>query len=568
MTKKRIAKRFMALVATAMLMVGMVIPAMASSVTYANTGTITVHKYSGNQEGVIPNNTGSMLDPDDADHPLKNGYKALEGAEFTLYKVDNLDDVMAKLRDNKTITSTAVVPGEPPSVKYTFSDGSEITEVTSEIDSGVTTAAGLIQFGAGDLLDGVYVLVETDTPEDHYTAAPSIIRLPLTNEDGEYNYDVHVYPKNVINSEPAKKDIVGVTKPVSTNDVIRFELKAKFLSDTVKNVKDLRAGEGPYTYGAASITETFNTYFALEASPAVGVYWLDADGNITTSALATTDYTISTLPTGAGGSFTVTLKEEGIDAAIDGNKVGFGVTLSAKYVGGSSVDKGDTANRITNPMRAYVEAATDGPGGGTTTTDTAYVPSIAIKVVNEKSNNDPLPGVTFALATVPVPRVNLEPGKPLASYTTTEQGWIEEDYVIGANGEPLVEVTDGNGLILYSNLNGYDNDEGATFYLKQLETVPGFKLRIPAIEVKFKDKDGYEADHSDWFDASGNWLEGAYVLETVTVINYELDEEGGGEEPGFSLPLTGGAGTVIFTVAGILVMLGAAVLIVRKRKEA
>ena len=577
MTKKRLVKRVVALAATAMMLVGMVIPAMADS-TLANSGTITVHKYSGNQEGIVDNYTGSKLTGSDL--PSANGFVALKDAEFTLYKVNDLKPVMDKIKAGATITKTVVVegaPGSAPSVKYTFSDSSELTQPTTIVtmagltNPATTSAAGEIVFGNNNLADGVYVLVETNTPKDHYTAAPSIIRLPLTNEEGKHNYDVHVYPKNVISSDPAKKDIDGVKQPVSTNNLIDFELKAKFISDTVKNVKDLRAGEAVTgTYGAASITEKFNAYFALQTSPAVTAYWLNANGTLSTRALLPAEYQVGALTgadgDGAGGQFTVTLTQAGIDKAILGNEVGFGITLRAKYVGAPSVAQGEAANRVTNTMDAYIEAAADGPGDGTTTTDDTYLPSIAIKVENETSSGDPLGGVTFGLSKVPVPRVNLDPNKTMNDYTDQEKAWIREDYVLGLDGEPLIEVTDNDGLLIFSNLNGYDNDEGATFYLKQLETVPGFKLKIPAIEVNFKDREGYKADNPDWFDGD-DWKENAYVLETVTVTNYELGEDDG-EEPGFSLPLTGGAGTVAFTIAGILVMLGAAVLIVKRKKVA
>ena len=569
MTKKRLVKKVVALVATAMMLVGMVIPAMASGVTYADKGTITVHKYAGNQEGVLPNTTGTEIDPSDNAHPLKNGYTALPGAEFTLYKVTSLTGVMAKLKTGVTITSTVVVPGAPPSVKYTFSNGDEITEITSAIGTDTTAdPSGQVVFGNANLADGVYVLVETATPTGYNAAAPSIIRLPLTDKDGEYNYDIHVYPKNVSNTNIVKKDIAGVRKPVTKDDVINFELKAKFLSATVNGVGDLRNGA---VYGSAVITETFSAYFDLEETPGVKAYWLDTAGEIdTTAPIAAAHVTISTLPTGAGGSFTATLTTLGIDQAITSNKAGFGLTLSAKYIGAPSAATGDTASRIENTMNAKILGAgeSDPDPGNPGTEDKTFVPSISIKVDKDQSNGSPLPGVTFALAKVAVPRVNLEAGKALATYSTGDITMIEADYVLNAAGEPLIAVTNTNGFVLFSNLDGYSNSAGATFYLKELATVAGYRLRVPSIEVNFKTQTQYKADHAEWFDASDNWLEGANVTETATVVNYKLEEPGGGEEPGFSLPLTGGAGTIAFTVAGIVLMLGAAVLIVRKKKEA
>ena len=566
MTKKRLVKRVVAFAAAAMMLLGMAIPAMASGVTYADKGTVTVHKYAGNQEGIIPNHTGSELNAADANHPLNKGYTALQGAEFTLYKVTSLDGVMAKLKEGKTITSTEVITGVTPSVKYVFSDSTDVVAGTGEISAITTDIDGKAVFGNNNLADGVYVLVETNTPQGYKTAAPSVIRLPLTDAAGKYNYNVHVYPKNVSNTDVVKKDIADVTKPVSTGDIVKFELKAKFISDTVTSVGDLKNGA---VYGAAKITEEFSAYFNVEETPGVKAYWLKADGTIDTAAeISSSHIAIDALPTGDGGTFSATLRNAGIDYAIAQNKVGFGLTLSAKYVGQASAATGDSANRITNTMYSLIkkagEAVTPGDPG---TKDETYAPSISIKVNKDQSNGQALAGVTFAVAKVAVPKVNIEPGKALATYSVADIANIEAEYVLGADGEPLVAVTNANGFVLFSNLNGYDNTNGAKFYLKELATVAGYKLRVPAIEVNFKTQAQYKTARAEWFDGN-NWKENADVTETATVVNYKLDEPGGGEEPGFSLPLTGGAGTVAFTVAGILVMLGAAVLIVRKKKVA
>ena len=568
MTKKRLMNKVVALAAMATMLLSMAMPAMAAP-TLADTGTITVHKYAGHRGGVIENTTGEELGAGDTNHPLNNGFTALPGAEFTLYKVDDLDGVMDKLRDGETITATEVVAGDPPSVKYTFSDGDVLTESTTAVADDITDTDGKIVFGNDDLEDGVYVLVETDTPTGYRTAAPSIIRLPLTNSTGDYNYNVHVYPKNIDDTNIAKKDVEGVLKPVSKNDVINFELKAKFLSDTVSSVDDLRNDEvSPAEYGVARITETFSAYFQADTGIGAAAFWLKADGTIDPLApIAASDITIGALPAAAGGSFSATLTDAGIDTAIAGGKIGFGITVSAKYLGDASADTGADPDRLTNKMTSYIEGAKDGPGGGEEEEDETYVPSISIKVNKEQSDGSPLEDVVFALATVAVPRVNLVPGQALSAYEPGEITLIEAEYVLGADGEPLMATTDSDGNVLFSNLNGYDNDTGATFYLKELKTVDGYKLRVPAIEVNFKNKAGY-ASRTEWFDGAGNWAEGANVVETATIVNYKLEEPGGGEEPGFNLPLTGGAGTIAFTVAGILVMLGAAVLIVKKKKEA
>ena len=568
MTKKKLITKVVAFATAAMMLVGMAIPAMAG--TNPNTGDITVHKYAGLVGSSVANNTGTELNTGDANHPLNNNYTALGGAGFTLYKVDDLTAVMAKLKAGATITSTVVVPGTEPEVKYTFSDSTTLTEETTVVGAEeTTTAAGIAKFGDNSLADGVYVLVETTTPTGYNTAAPSIIRLPLTDAAGKANYNVHVYPKNISDVDVVNKDVVGVTKPIEKDDIIAFELKAKFLSDTVNNVDDLRDGTD---YGIARITETFNTYFTYQSSPGVKVYWLDSAGEIdTTAPIATSDYEITAVPTGAGGSFSVTLKPAAIDIAIGtssatDNKVGFGITVSAKYTGGASAAQGGTPSRAENTMSALILEANGDPTTPPVDNKT-YAPAIAIKVAKTKSDDSALANVTFALAKTATPAINLEANKMSPSDYGADAATVTANYYIGADGNILMAKTDTSGFLVFSNLTGYNDTNGATFYLKEVETATGFQLKSSTIEVKFQKKSDYATAHPTWVDGSGNWTENANILETANIKNYRLDEKDP-TEPGFSLPLTGGAGTIAFTVAGIVLMLGAALLIVRKRKEA
>ena len=572
MTKKKLITKVVAFATAAMMLVGMAIPAMAAP-TYPNTGTITVHKYAGLVGSSIANNTGVELNTSDAKHPVNNNYTALEDAGFTLYKVDDLSPVMAAIKDGEVITKTEVIEtsGYAPSVKYTLDGGTVSTRATTEhIAEQLTDNTGKTVFGAGDLPDGVYVLVETDTPTGYNTAAPSIIRLPLTDAAGKANYDVHVYPKNVSDVDVVRKDIANLDAPVKKDDIIAFDLKTKFLSDTVNNVDDLRSADGT-VYGTAKILETFNSYFEYQASPGVKVYWLGANGKLSTIELATGERTIDTSKLTSDGQITVSLTEAGIDEAIAEGYIGFGFTVSAKYTGGASAAAGATPSRVENTMNAKIlkagetDPTPEDPGPG----DTTYVPSISIKVAKTDTADAALAGVTFALATSATPTINLVPGQAFSAYTSADQAKIRASYVLDDDDEILMATTDGTGFVLFSNLVGYTNASGAKFYLKEVATATNYQLKSAVIEVNFKTKALYEADATKaaWFDASGKWTEAANITETANITNYRLDEKDP-DEPGFSLPLTGGAGTIAFTVAGIVLMLGAALLIVRKRKEA
>ena len=574
MTKKRITKRIVALAAAAMMLVGMIVPATAAPGN--PEGSITVYKYSGNKKGTIANNTGEAINTATETALAADGFTRLNGAEFTLYRANatgsnSIATVSAAITATNKIVSQEIDDSvTPPVIEFTMTDTSVITVNTTYYDdqttAGVAPNDGIAVFGSANIPDGHYVLVETDTPSGYDPAESSLIRLPLTKADGTLNYDVHVYPKNVSNTDLAKKDMNGVLRPVENGDVVPFELKAKFA--LIGSAAKLTDGTN---YGSASIKEELNNYFA--AVPAsVKVYWLNADGSITqvpANELATSEYTISpAVTTTPGADFTVSLTNAGMLAAATADATGFGVVFNATYVG-YPIAEADAANALTNKMVAAMESY---DGEDEEEEDETYIPSISIQVDKIKSDGTELEDVIFALSKVAVPKVNLDPtNPPLSSYSASEQADIIAEYVLdgpAANpaSRPLMAATDSNGNVTFAHLEGYNDSTGATFYLKEVATVAGYKLKVETIKVDFADKATYQGANSSWFDVSGNWTENAVVVEGAEITNYLLTEEDP-DEPGFSLPLTGGAGTMMFTIAGIVLMLGAAVLIVKGKKR-
>ena len=585
MTKKRLVKRAVAFLATAVLMVGMIIPAMADPVTTeVKEGTITVHKYSGNRASLIENQTGEELSPAEVESKITNaGYKPLAGAKFKLYKADEteLDVIRDAMRENaghKVTGHTIDTSGATPVIKFTMIgytvsyDVSTVAYLTEQ----TTDANGVAKFGNGDIPNGYYVLVETDTPEGHLSAAPSLIQLPLANEHGEQHYDIHVYPKNVSTTNLAKKDMQDVDHPVKAGDELTFDLKLKFVNGTkspspfaVEGVDDLKDNT---KYGIAKITEYLSDYFEFVAP--LEVRWLTDEGEIDTAVtglIPTTSYTVTGLPAAGakGGVITVALNNAGIDAAVTGSKAGFGVVVKAKYVGFPVADQID--HKIVNRMEGLLRPATYDPGNpppgdpddpDEPLEDEIFAPSLTIKV-NKRDGvtEEILPGVTFALATKPVP----VPYDPKLSYAA---GVLEADYVMGADGKPITGMTNYLGEIFFSRLEGFEDLTGVNFYLKEIETADGYKLKINTIEVKFENKAYYETNSPQWFNA-GKWKQNVAIQTVANVDNYRTDGPDDPDEFGFSLPLTGGAGTIMFTIIGAAVMLGAAMLIIkRKKKEA
>ena len=570
MTKKRITKRIMAVVVATLVLMTMVLPASAAP-SQPNTGKITVHKYGGAGYGYNTDNeyTGEAIPDGDPSHPAENGYAKLQGVGFSLYSL-NMTAVNTRIAGGDIVTGYTAVNNV---VTFIFDNAPTVNVTgTAEGAQQLTDANGEIVFG-GSLTDGYYVLVETAPLAGYDAAAPAVIRTPLTNSDGTLNYDVHVYPKNVsITNLVVKKLGDGGAKPIAKGDNVPFELLAKFRNtDTaphqVLTVNDLRGGTSPtYTYGKAEIIDTLHADLVYKND--VAVYWMANDGNLSTTTLASDEYTMTASGTaGAGGRIvTVTLTNKGIDTAIANQYPGFGITLSADYTGVASA--GGTATNITNKMGAIITKA-ESPNKPPTEV-TIYAPQLQITIdkVAKVTGGTAMVDVEFMLLTTGTPTVNYESGTPWSDYTSAQKTAIEAQYVIGADGFPVTGTTNGSGKVTFSNLPGYVDASGVSFWIKETKTNAGYQLKTALIQVDFASKATYEADSTTehWFDDEGNWTENVTVSNSVEIINYEKGDDP--EEPIFSLPLTGGAGTLAFTIAGIVVMLGAAVLIIRKKKKA
>ena len=574
MTKKRITKRIMALVIATLMLVALAIPATAAP-AQSNSGKITVHKYSGAGYGYESDDrfSGSVIPDGDTSHPEENGYTKLPGVGFRLYSLP-----MTTI--NTRVTAGDVITGYTVNgtvVTFTFATGTPTTVNVTGTAAGaqiLTNSSGVASFPAsGTLNDGYYLLVESAPLVGYDVATSSVIRIPLTAADGQsLNYDIHVYPKNISNKDVVLKQLgSGGAEPISKGDTIPFELLAKFKNDAaspnkVNSVNDLK--DGVSTYGSAQIIDTLSPDLAYKND--VAVYWMANDGTLSSTALTLgSDYTV-TAPgaAGAGGRVvTVTLTTEGIQKAIDNQYPGFGITLSADYIGGASA--GATASTITNKMGAIIKKAT-APTPPPVTETTIYAPQLQLVIdkVADLTGGTAMAGVEFMLLTTATPTVNYQSGTSLtdSTYTAAQKSAIAAQYVLDKNGVPVVGTTDGSGKVIFSNIPGYADATGAKVWVKETKTNAGYQLKSALTEVTYDNKATYATDTATehWFNDAGEWQKDVSVVNDIEIINYEQGEDP--NEPIFSLPLTGGAGTIAFTVAGIVVMLGAAVLIVRKRK--
>jgi len=619
MRRMKSAKRIVALLATTIMLIGMLIPVSASGLdaSQPNEGTITVHKYERNTQPTAHLDnifSGEKLDTaitDTLGNPLEN-------AGFTLFKLD-MTAVEAVLASDSadSITGYEVDETAAPIYKVIFSfataadvavtvvDPADVVNAATGLADGsglevMTDSNGIATWGNDNLLDGSYLLVETTVPAGYTQAASCVIRTPLTLNDGsDVNRDVHVYPKNLIEGNIVNKEVDALLQVINTNDIVPFKITTYFKNgldkndpaeapDAVESVSDLRSGAGtpgdPYRYGGFKVLDTLEAYFnftdtavvsgtpvgALSGNSDLDVYLVDAGGTRITGAnalVAGTDYTISGITVGTygqTGTIEIKLEAPGIDKAIAALADSLVVTFDAHYIGGVTADEGTTATTIKNTADAEMY-----PNGGTTPEipeDEVYLPKAAIQIDKIDEEGNPFEDAEFALARVVAPTISFSEADWAANnYSAAQKTTLLSEYVCDVSGKPVTAITDATGNIIFNNVPY--TDAGATYYLKELSTQGGYELPVSTIRVYLPSKVEIDTDpayvaYNGLLDNEGNWIEGALLRITAEVENFPQ-----GTSNDFSLPLTGGFGTIIFTLSGIVLMAGAVALYLNSKKR-
>lgn len=147
------------------------------------------------------------------------------------------------------------------------------------------------------------------------------------------------------------------------------------------------------------------------------------------------------------------------------------------------------------------------------------------------SGNTPLAGVKFVLSKT------VNGATKYAAFTNNYlTRWVD------SQGQATALVTDSNGNI---KAEGLDAD---TYILTETETLPGYNLLNDTITVVIDEngKETYKLTSSK---------DGA-LMDTITVVN----------EAGSQLPTTGGMGTTVLYIAGAVLVLGAGITLVVRRR--
>jgi len=545
MRKRSLLKKFVAAAATAAVLIGAMGTTAAAS-GYGGTGdtkgSITVHKYSKVTQATGTNPTGEAIsDTAGLGTPLS-------GAGYTLYKL-----TMPTLTSGQVLTDvyTSSISGDSGTVTITLAGGGTVQATAAKAaGQSYTDATGTVVFGTGSTLDqGYYLLVESTVPAGYTADDPTIISLPLTNAAGTgYVYDVHVYPKNV-SSIPITKTLDDTSQTYAVGDDIGFTIDAAFQNDEaapnkVNSIDDLKAGSN---YGVMRVTDTLVGSLVYKTSTVH--YLTETNKKILLTPVA--DYTLTT----TGSKYVWELTNTGIDKIINNEATeGKGVTLEINIQ--ATVQISDEA--LTNQASSFVKKAnaTTDPINPPPITTPVVVPTGEVVVNKTMSDNTALAGAQFALATnAAATSFLLVDGTTVDNITSLAQLQAEIATRI-AVGDTLKEIVVATtvvkgtqGYAVFSGLP-YDKTAGTTYRLVEVAAPSGYQLKEAAVN----------ADLPDGIDA------GKLATVTATIKNYRTDEVDP-DNPKFSLPLTGGTGTLLFTIIGLLIMAATVIVYIHSKKK-
>ncbi len=287
----------------------------------------------------------------------------------------------------------------------------------------------------------------------------------------------------------------------------------------------------------------------------------------------TTDLTKNTHYTVAdnGNGFTITFTPAEM-AAYAGEKlvITYTATVSNDAVVGGKGNSNNAKLTYTNKINTH-----DSPAAPSTNTieDSAVMYSFGIKVVKTaEDGNTPLLGVVFDLyreaKTGETSIVDAETVKKAGLDST--KSWILVKSGLTTNASGIIDTSDSTNATNYTH--GLANGD---YYLVETKTVDGYNLLTKPVEVKLDVTATTTWQKTNVYDASGNLVKHGTVTKTTfthtsnngDATKTELAVAKVINRKGFTLPVTGGFGTLLFSGIGVLLVLaGVGVLFSLKKK--
>ena len=422
---------------------------------------------------------------------------------------------------------------------------------------------------ASDMEQGLYLIVETRVPENvTSTCNPFFVPLPMTTIDGAaWNYDVTVYPKNQTGNPDLEKTVREAKNSTGKNTGTLTDSKDGYVHTATASVGDtvdyqIISTLPTITSKASSLSEytyvdTMSKGIRYNKNDVVIEFFKDAG---CTDKITTRDEN--------SGNFTVAYDDTANTMTIRMTDTGLSEINEAATVYTNSVKRGysDCTMRISYAAILTADAKmgdTDNPNEVVLTwrrtnntyfdtlKDCCHVYTYGIDVLKQFSDNGGnLRNVKFKL------RNDTDD-----VYVVAEQ----KDGVYYAKGfaakkaDATTFVPNSSGHIVVKGL------EDDAYSLTETATDKGYVLLKDAIKIVIKTSENGQCEKcgaklltaSATVNGKDASMTDGNAIVPLTVVN----------NPGFDLPKTGGYGTWMFTIGGVVLLGAAAFIVIRSRKH-
>lgn len=458
--------------------------------------------------------------------------KPVPGAEFSFYKILSVTapdepGVYAEWElANELYKETVGNPDDlgnydAKALEAKYANLQKIVEDNKIEPTAVVTTDKDGQAKASSLPLGWYLVLETKVPAGYIAGRPFMVAVPSTDNYNdpdnekpgtEWVYDIVVQPKNqaatidkaiVVDNATTSSDTVGV------GDVVNYQL------NTTMPTYDDSYDEASLVF---KINDTMSAGLTLNNSISVSI------GGA--AAALGTDYTMEAKENLTDNkTFEIIFKS----ATIAGN-MGAPVVVNYSATVNENAVVGEAGN--TNTARIVFENAPGSSTSGSSSIIKVYTFDIQLNKKGE--SNAALAGAEFKI------------------YSDAECK-TEVTNVTGkdTNGK---FISDKDGKISFGKL------DAGTYYLKEVKSPAGYTLLANPIKIEIiAGLTNNKPDGSCTFKIDDELQTGTIRngIVPVNVVNHK----------GFTLPTTGGMGTYLFTIGGLILMAGAVILLVAMKKK-
>lgn len=429
-------------------------------------------------------------------------------------------------------------------------------------ENGIQPTATIPVSGTGEttvtLNIGFYIIIETGTSGDSASVASKSMLVPLPYVDTAegnklfWNFDLTITPKD----EPVNvdKSIIedGEKENVSTNnvgDTLTYQVDADIphydASTNTQMVKYI-------------ITDTLSKGldFYIEGDPEnnIDIIVSNFSGEtktLTPGTLETHQTTIGEEPytyySVTDGDYAVSYDGKTMTLVFDYPDIMAYNNLQLNYQ--VKINEDAVIGVEGNPNQVDLEYTNNNKTWNTSVPEDetkSFVFGLKINKIDpniKEEDKQALQGAEFQL---------LRDGTPIATYTFDENG----DRVLNSNNG-LTAVTNEDGIAYLLGI-----DEG-TYTLKETKAPNGYILPEEGLELVITDADEEgNVDGNATYTLGGKELDVFEDIADGSVATATIENN-----KGFNLPRTGGAGTWMFAVGGILIMAGMATAFVKLRKK-